>query len=564
MTEAFYRVRDINNVREIIDTSTELFANRPAFEIKKNEKHINITYDEYRKDINALSSFLIKHGANDVRYAVLSDNCYEYCLTYISVICSGGVIVPIDKDLYPDDIRGILDVSETSYIFCDRKHLEKVKDAAASEIHIICFDLEDDGDGATAFSSVLQEGAQLIESGEKLWESVSQDTEKMCTLLFTSGTTGASKGIMLCQKNFIFEVKAAMGVLKIYPEDCGISLLPFHHTFESSIMIFFAPYCGAKVTFCGGFKYVLKNMKEYSPSVFVAVPVVLETVHNRILREIRKKRNGELKFKVGKFLCKSAAKLNIDLKKVIFKEIQDTFGGNMRMIICGGAAINPQIIKDFDAFGIQVVYGYGLTECAPLAVINHDRLRSTDSIGEPLPGVEAKLVDCDSNGIGELCVKGGMVMLGYYKNPEETAEVIDKDGFLHTGDLCFIDKQGRYHIAGRCKNVIVTSNGKNIYPEELEYHLDSHQFVNSSLVESKKDGDFDEKIVAQLYPDIDEMTAYYGRKPTEEEIDSAMKEAVENTNSKVPSFKKISSFTVRRHDFIRTTAQKIKRNENKN
>ena len=290
----------------------------------------------------------------------------------------------------------------------------------------------------------------------------------MCSLLFTSGTTGMSKGVMLCHRNFCYEVMSAMGVIKITPDDCGISMLPLHHTYESTIILFFAPYCGAKVTFCDGFKYVLKNMKEFNPSVFVAVPLLLETVHRRLMKAIKNKPHGETLFKVGKVLVKAAAKIGIDLKKVFFKEIIDTFGGNMRLIICGAAPINPQILKDFEAFGIQIIFGYGLTECAPLAIINHDKLHMAESVGVPIPGSEAKILNPDPDtGVGEICVRGGMVMLGYYNNPEETAKVIDEEGWFHTGDLGYVDKEGHYFISGRSKNVIVTSNGKISIPKSL-------------------------------------------------------------------------------------------------
>ncbi len=557
--ESFYKVRDFDSVRDIIDMSAELYAGRTAFEIKRNDEHFDITYAQYREDINALSTALLKAGHNDLRVAVISDNCYEYCLTYISTICSDGVIVPVDKELMPEDIYNILKVSEAKYLFCDSKHLQNLDIAKLGGLKIIVISQGEPVEpGTVSFDDLIEIGRVLIADGKPLYKDVVQDTDKMCTLLFTSGTTGISKGVMLCQRNFVFEVKAAMGVLKIYPEDCGISLLPFHHTFESSIILFFAPYCGAKVTFCEGFKYVLRNMKEFNPSIFVAVPLVLETVHKRIMKEIKKKKNGETMFKIGRALCKAASKVHIDLKKVFFREIQETFGGNMRMIICGGAALDPQIIKDFDAFGIQVVYGYGLTECAPLAIINHDRCRTTDSIGEPLPGVDTKIINKDENGIGEICVRGGMVMLGYYNNPEATAEVMDNEGFLHTGDLGYVDAKGHYHITGRCKNVIVTSNGKNIFPEEIEYHLDGEPVISSSLVEGKENRHGELEVCAQILPDLEEILELFGNTDTDT-VYNAVKDAVGRANSKVAGYKRIRHFTVREEDFERTTAQKIKR-----
>lgn len=560
--EAFYSVKNFNTIRELIDISAEEYADRPAFEIKKNNEHYNITYTEYRRDLNSFCSEIINLGLDGGSVGVCSDNRYEYAATYIGTILAGGVIVPTDKELHEDDIVGIFETSNIKFFFCDAKFLSKFNTDRIPGVKIICFDSDAaDSERITAWDDFIAEGRQLNKSGNRLYNTVKHDPEKLCTLLFTSGTMGVQKGVMLCQRNFVFEVKAAMGVIKIFPEDCGISLLPIHHTFESSIILFFAPYCGAKVTFCDGFKYVLSNMKEFNPSIFVAVPMVLEIVHKRILKQIKAKKNGERMFKIGTALCKAASKVHIDLKRVFFKEIQDAFGGRMRMIICGGAPIDPQIIKDFDAFGIQVIYGYGLTECAPLAIINHDRCRTTDSIGEPLPGVDVKIINPDENGTGELCVRGGMVMLGYYKDEEATRAVIDSEGFLHTGDVGYCDGKGRYHITGRIKSVIVTSNGKNIFPEELEYLLDKDNFISASMVEGLGEQD-DLTVTAQIFPDFAEIKEFLDKEPNDEEVKALIKAAVDTVNSRVPDYKKIRKYTIRKTDFERTTAQKIKRSEN--
>ncbi len=565
MTKPFYEVRNFNNIRELVDMSAELFADRPAFEIKRRDSAAEkVTYTQYREDINALSTALLGFGLAGGCAAVCADNCYEYCMIYLATICADGIVAPVDKELHPYDIIGILKAADAKILFCDKKILKKLENYDVGDVRLICIDGDEDGERAQSFDSFIETGRRLIADGRALYKDIEQDPDKLCTLLFTSGTTGISKGVMLCQKNFVFEVKAAMGVIKITPDDCGISLLPFHHTFESSIMIFFAPYCGAKVTFCEGFKYVLRNMKEFNPSVFVAVPQVLETVHKRIMKEVNADKKTQLMFKFGMKLSRSADKLGIDLRKIFFKQIQETFGGNMRLIICGGAAIDPQILEDFNSFGIRVIFGYGLTECAPLAIINHDRVNTTDSVGVPLPGVEAKINAPDADGIGEICVRGDMVMLGYYKNPEATAEVIDKDGFFHTGDLGYRDENGCYHISGRSKNVIVTSNGKNIYPEELEYHLGMSDLVSACMVEEIKNKKGEPEIHAQVFPEIENISVAIGKeKPNAEDIHNAVKNVIESVNDKLPGFKKIRSFTVRENDFIRTTAQKIKRDINK-
>ncbi len=564
--DAFYEVRDFSTIREMLDQSFSLFADRPAFEVKKGDENFDLTYREYGEQLNALCNAFIDRGYYRKRIGVVSENRYKYALTYMAAICSGACIVPIDRELRTADIHGILEAAECSALIVDRKHIPSIDFARlGSDVDIICFDTLDESENEhnlEIFTDIHNHGRALLAQGKELWKDIDDDPEEMCVLLFTSGTTGVSKGVMLCQRNFVFEVRAAMGVIKIYPEDCGISLLPIHHTFESSIILFFAPYCGAKVTFSEGFKYVLRNMTEFKPTVFVAVPLVLETVHKRLMTELRARPNGLAKFRLGLKICKASKKVGIDVSRKVFKEVHEKFGGRMRMIICGGAAADPQILDDFNTMGIQIIYGYGLTECAPLAIINHDRLCTTDSIGEPMPGVKAKLINRDENGIGELCVKGGMVMLGYYKNPEATAEAIDSNGYLHTGDLASIDSEGHYHICGRSKNVIVTQNGKNIYPEEVEYHLDSEECISSSLVEGVSGRKGDVKIQAQILPDIEAITAQLGKKPSVKEIEEIVKGAVERTNEKLAPFKRIRSFVIRHEDFVRTTAQKIKRGGN--
>ncbi len=566
MTKPFYEVRQLRDLRDLITQSVELYGERPAFEVKDfKNKHYNITYNEYFEQINALGTALIDMGLKNEKIALAGDNCYEWCLTYMATVMGVGVIVPIDKELLFNDINDILNISDVKLFICDKKINKKLierKDELKKDLQIVLMRSEKE-EGVTVIEELIERGRKLLADGDKRFLEAEIDPDAMCSLLFTSGTTGMSKGVMLCQRNFVFEVMSAMSVIKINPEDCGISLLPLHHTFESSIILFFAPYCGAKVTFCDGFKYVLKNMKEFNPSVFVAVPLLLETVHRRLMKAIKAKPHGETLFKLGKFIVKAGKKVGLDLKNLFFKEIIDTFGGNMRLIICGAAPINPQILKDFDAIGIQIIFGYGLTECAPLAIINHDRLHLAESVGEPIPGSEAKIINADeTTGVGEICVKGDMVMLGYYNNPEETAKVIDEEGFFHTGDLGYVDNKGHYYISGRSKNVIVTSNGKNIYPEELEYHLAEDILVGECLVIADKNKKGEDIVGARIYPNFEELKEQTGKSPddfSDRELYDIYEKTVNNVNEKLPSYKKILNFKIRRTEFSKTTTQKIKR-----
>ena len=569
MTKPFYEVRQFEDLREMLKQSVELYGEKPAFEVKTKKGDLyQISFNRYQNEINALGTTLMDMGLHGKKIAVCGDNCYEWCLSYMATVNGVGVIVPIDKELHFEDINGILNVSDVKVIFCDNrifKLLTENKDQLKSDLTIVS--MREKFEGYPFLGEYLEKGEALIKSGDTRYFETVIDPDALCSLLFTSGTTGTSKGVMLCHRNFCFEVKSAMSVVKIHPEDCGISLLPLHHTFESSIILFFAPYCGAKVTFCDGFRYVLKNMKEFNPSIFVAVPLLLETVHRRLMKAIKAKPHGEFLFKLGKVLVKAGQKVGLDLKKVFFKEIIDTFGGNMRLIICGAAPINPQILKDFDAIGIQIIFGYGLTECAPLAIINHDKLHLAESVGEPLPGAEAKILDPHPDtGVGEICVKGDMVMLGYYENPEETAKVIDEEGWFHTGDLGYTDHKGRYYISGRCKNVIVTSNGKNIYPEELEYHLGGDHLVGECLVLGDENNKGEIIVAARIFPDFEELKERFGKTKeqfSDNELHEIYKKIVEAVNEKLPPFKRIVDFKVRKTEFIKTTTQKIKRNDYK-
>ncbi len=569
MTKPFYEVRKLHDLRDLISQSVQLYGDRPAFEVKDfKNNHYNITYNEYFEQINALGTALVDMGLKNEKIAIAGDNCYEWCLSYMATVNGVGVIVPIDKELLFDDINDILNISDVKLFFCDKKiykKLEERKSELKEDLQIVLIRTEKKDD-ETVIEDLIERGRKLLAEGDRRYLEAEIDPDAMCSLLFTSGTTGMSKGVMLCHRNFCFEVMSAMSVVKIHPEDCGISLLPLHHTFESSIILFFAPYCGAKVTFCDGFKYVLKNMKEFNPSVFVAVPLLLETVHRRLMKAIKAKPHGEFLFNLGKVLVKAGKKVGIDLKNVFFKEIIDTFGGNMRLIICGAAPINPQILKDFDAIGIQIIFGYGLTECAPLAIINHDRLHLAESVGVPIPGSEAKIHKPDSTGVGEICVKGDMVMLGYYENEEETNKVIDKDGFFHTGDLGYVDKKGHYYISGRSKNVIVTSNGKNIYPEELEYHLAEDILVGECLVLADKNKKGEDIVGARIFPNFEELKEQTGKDAddfSDRELHDIFEKTVNTVNEKLPSYKKILNFKIRRTEFLKTTTQKIKRFEYK-
>ncbi len=568
MTEPFYKVREFSDLREMLRQSVEIYGDKTLFEVKDDKGSIyGISYNKFQKDVNSVGTMLCASGLKGCRIAVAGQNAYEWILSYMATVCGTGVIVPIDKELLFDDVNSILKTAEVKLIFCDKSFLKKLsenRDKLDNGIKIVCFKQEEDNDFSLSFDNFRRNGRKLVKEGDTSFISAEIDPEAMCSLLFTSGTTGTSKGVMLCHRNFCTDVQHTMEVVKIYPDDKGISILPLHHTYECTIMMFMGIYSGGIAAFCDGLKYVVKNLKEYSPTVFVSVPLLLEKVHKTIMKKIEKKKNGMKIFNFAKKTVKLGNKLGINLSRVFFKEIQEVFGGRLRLIIVGAAPMNPRIIEDFAAFGIQIIYGYGLTECSPLVICNNDRLHLSESIGVPLPGVEVKIINKEpETGIGEICIRGPMVMLGYYNNPEETAKVIDEDGFFHTGDLGYVNERGEYFITGRSKNVIVTKNGKNIYPEEIEYHLAQNKYIEECLVVEGKDKNGEPVVEADVYPNLEEIKDSLGKdNVTESDIMSIIGKAIDETNRKLPSYKHVIKLKIRETEFIKNTTSKIQRFKN--
>lgn len=561
MSETFYQIRRITDFRDMLRQSARLFADRPAFMLKNAQgEYENILFPQFLRDVNALGSALFKMGLSGEKVAVMGRNSYQWCTTYFAVTCGVGVIVPIDKELPACDIANILKVSGAKAILYDEKCASKVREALDSldeKITEISFEPSDDSE-ALDYNKVLKQGRALLDEGYNDYCSSSIDPEKMSNLLFTSGTTGMAKGVMLSQYNICSDITLLSGVVKIFPDDRLLSVLPLHHTYESMAMVM-SLYSGACIAFCEGLTRLVRNMQEVEPTVFVTVPLMLEKVHARIMRTVEKKRGGKLALNLGKAVTNAASAFGMNLNDKIFGEIKKNFGGKLRLIITGAAAMNPEVVKDFKSFGIPVYLGYGLTECSPLVIGNNDSLMLPDSVGVPLPKVEVKIINTDSSGVGEICVKGPMVMLGYYNDPEATREVFDENGWFKTGDLGTVDENGCYRITGRSKNVIVTKNGKNIYPEEVEYYLNNSPLIEESLVVGE-DEDDETYVTAKVFPNIDAITKKLKKTSvTAEEIRRAVNDVIKEVNKKLPSYKNIKKTVIRDSEFVKTTTQKIKR-----
>lgn len=561
MSEAFYSIRPVSDFRDLLEQSAKLFFDRPAFRLKNNAgEYYDVLYPQFLRDVKSLGSALFGMGLSGEKVAVIGRNSYQWATTYFAVTCGLGVIVPIDKELPAVDIANILKVSGAKAILYDEKSVDKVRGAIDSlEEKVLEISFEPaEGSKALNYNDIMEKGYKLLDEGYSDYTDAVIDPKKMSNLLFTSGTTGMAKGVMLSQYNICSDITLLSGVVKINPDDRLLSVLPLHHTYESMAMIM-ALYSGACTAYAESLLRVVRDMQEIEPTVFVTVPLMLEKIHDRILRTAEKKRGGKLALSFGKVLTNATSALGMNINDKVFAEIKKNFGGKLRLIITGAAAISPEIIKDFNSFGIPIYMGYGLTECSPLVIGNNDKVMLNDSVGVPLPGVEAKIINPDFSGVGEICVRGPMVMLGYYNDPESTREVLDEDGWFRTGDLGTVDDKGHYRITGRIKNVIVTKNGKNIYPEEVEYYLNKNPFIAESIVVGE-DEDDETYVTAKVFPNIEAITKKLKQTSiSSEDISRVVGDVIREVNKKLPSYKNIKRTVIRDSEFVKTTTQKIKR-----
>lgn len=566
MNRPIYEVREFHNFRELLNQSEALYGNSPAFKIKNQIGQIlDISYTHFKGDVEALGTALLDLGLSGTKIAVAGANSYKWCLSYMAVGCGVGVVVPTDKELPFDDIKSILDVSETKAIIFDKKFGDKLlenRDKLPKGLILISMEQRKDENGILSFDCLLNNGYRLI--GKGYTEYLDRDVEgnKMTVLLFTSGTTGMSKAVMLSADNICSDVRSIMGFVKINKGERILSILPMHHTYECTVTFLCCVYGGVTICFCDGLRYITKNLEEYKPHILIVVPLVLEKFYKRIMKAIEKERGGVAKVALGSVITRAAGAARLDVSSLFFGKIKKAFGGSIRLIISGAAGIDPEIIKNMNRFGIRTFQGYGLTECAPIVICNSDKDNKYDSIGKPIPGVEAKISKPDENGIGEICIKGPMVMLGYYKNPEATRDAFDSDGWYHTGDLGRVDREGHYYICGRCKSVIVTTNGKNVYPEELESMLLREDAVKECIVTGREDERGNTIVFARIFPDKKAIGAMYGnRNISDKEVSKAVSDVVKKVNSQVVSYKSIKRFEIVNKEFDKTTTSKIKRNQ---
>jgi long-chain acyl-CoA synthetase len=425
----------------------------------------------------------------------------------------------------------------------------------------INFDLEESSESEMSFKRLLKRGYDLMTSGDADYKSVKIDNEALAAILFTSGTTGMTKGVMLSHKNICSNIMSICKMINVNPDEQFLSILPLHHTYECTIGFLLPLYRGLCISFCRGIRYIAKDILEVRPTVLILVPIIIEGIHDKIIAKTQETSKDARKYKIGMAAATSLLKVGIDIRKKVFKPISAVFGGRLRLLISGASAIKPEVVRDFHMFGLEIHQGYGLTECSPLVAGNADGLITFDTVGTAVPEVEIDIVNKDEKGIGEIICSGPNIMLGYYKNKEQTDKVMI-DGWFHTGDLGMYvmeKKQQCLKIAGRLKNVIITKNGENIYPEEVEYYLLSSPIISEAVVFGEE-GKNDVVLKAEVYPNFDELAKEMNidrQNITADQIKNKIGEVIKKINEKMPTYKIIRGFDIRENEFIKTTTQKI-------
>ena len=564
MRKAIHKHLTFVDLKDMLEQTGKLYGDRPAYIFKtEEEKFREVTHKEFRDEIKSLGTALVDLGLKDKRVAVISENRYEWGVAYLAIATGTGVVVPLDKALPNNEIESLIIRSEVEAIFYSNKYNEimnEIKEKGNTNVKcFISMDLEKGENGIYSEKELTAKGKELIDKGDRRFLDAKIDNEKMGIMLFTSGTTSVSKAVMLSHKNICSNLADIASVIKVDENDRFLSFLPLHHTFECTVGFLYPISKGGAIAFCEGIRHIAENIKEFQITAMISVPILFESMYRKVMKGIEKK--GKLEdVKKGIKITQFLLKFGIDIRRKVFKEIHDNLGGKVRLFVAGGAALDSEAEKGFNELGLKMYQGYGLTESSPVIAAEDDKNTRLGSIGKAFPSLDVKIDNPNEEGVGELLAKGPSIMLGYYNNEEATKETIDEEGWLHTGDLAKIDKDGFIFISGRKKFVIVLKNGKNIYPEELETLVNKIEGVKESFVYGRPEDDGDYKICAKIVYDVDVAKEFYGVN-NEEELKEALWKEVKKVNKTMPAYKYIREITITDKELIKTTTQKIKRFE---
>ncbi len=563
MDKQIYDHLEITDLKDMLNKTRKLYGEKPAYKIKvENGKYEILTHNEIREMIDALGTSLINLGLKGKRIAVIGENRYEWEIAYLSIVCGTGIVVPLDKSLPENELKELIERSEIEAIFYSKKYEESIKKIRYSHKnklkHLIAMDLDAHSEGIYSQKELIETGKKLIEKGNREFLNTEINAEEMSIMLFTSGTTSKSKVVALSHKNICSNLMDIGSIIDVTSEDVLLSILPIHHVFECTVGFLFSLYKGAQTVFCDGLRHVVENLKEYRVTVMACVPAIYE----RIFMNIRKQL--ERKGKLEEILENEEKHKNdsMEKRKEIFKDIHDMIGGKVKLFISGAAALDPKIEEKYRLLGINIVQGYGLTETSPVVAIGTNKYHKIGSIGKTVPSVEAKIVNANDEGIGELVVKGPNIMLGYFNDKKATKEAV-KDEWFYTGDLARIDEEDYIYICGRKKSVIVLKNGKNIFPEEMENLVNKIEGVEESFVFGKKqsEDENDIKINVKIVFNREIIKDVY-KVETDEKIHDVLASKIKEINKTMPKYKAIKGIILTEEPLIKTTTNKIKRQDN--
>ena len=548
---------EFENVRALIEWAADTYGEDAAFSFRtkpnKEESLVKKSYIELRDDVRALACEFASMGCAGKHCAVIGKASYEWALTYYAMLSIGAVLVPLDREWLAPDLADTVAKSDATFLICDADIKEKADVIAESvklEHSVIYLNAGEEENGLL---SLLEAGREKFSEHPEAYFEAPIDPHVLALLVFTSGTTGKGKGVMLSQNAFLSDLSSVIPYIDFGKKT--VSVLPPHHTFGSSVMLIGHVMIGCEVYLSAGIRYVVKELKDQKPQHLVLVPLYLETFYRRIQATLKEKGKEKLVRRMIK-VSNGLRKTGVDLRKKLFAEIRAAFGGEIKMIISGGAPINPEIVHFFDAIGITTLNGYGITECAPIIAVNRSRHVVEGSVGTVLDIDHVKIDSPNEDGEGEIWVTGPNVMLGYYKDEETTADAMDSEGFFKTGDYGKLDKDNILYITGRKKNLIILSNGKNVYPEEIESALVAVPGVIDIIVyegQSKR-GMEHNAIVAEVYPDKD-----FIEKNGIEDIHAHLQAYVDDYNKTAVPYKKIGILKVRDEEFPKNTLRKIMR-----
>lgn len=546
--------RQFRDLRDLLENSEKLYSEDVAFKMKYKGSIVEIKYGQFANDVKCLGSYLINLNTKNKRVAIISNNRYEWCVSYFATATSDLTVVPLDKSLPEDEFHSLIERSEADVIIYENKYEDFIKNEldkpTTSVKHVINMD--------TDFLGCIDQGKVIYNRKNSPYKKVKVENDKMRFMLFTSGTTSASKCVMLSHKNLCTNINQIDKKLDISKSDSVMSFLPIHHTFECTADFLYVMSKGGSFSFCEGIRHIMPNIKEFEPTIMIGVPTLFETMYKRIWKTIHDGKR-EKQVKVALKASEALLKVGVDLRKQLFKQIHENFGNRFKYFVSGAAGINPDILKGFEEFGIIIYQGYGLTETSPVIAVEYENDRRIGSVGKVVDKLEIRIDDKNEDGIGEIVVKSNTVMLGYYQNEEATKAVLSK-GWFKTGDLGRIDKDGFLFITGRKKDVIVLSNGKNVFPEEIESIINNEvEYVKESMVFGEEE-DNDVILKVKIVYDKESIMENLGI-VTDEELNKIFWDRIKEINKKLPTYKYIKGMILTDEELIKTTTQKIKRFE---